>query len=181
MTVEKFSIDGLLLITPIIHADKRGHFFEVFRQTVLHEAGIEKELVQVNQSYSLKDVIRGLHFQKQPYEQGKLIRVTAGKIMDVAVDIRQDSDTYLKWQSITLSAENPQIFWIPGGFAHGFRTLSDYAIVEYHCDEYYHKEFDAGILYCDNDIGIDWGLDEPVISDRDSSLPTARQLFGVQL
>jgi dTDP-4-dehydrorhamnose 3,5-epimerase len=181
MTVEKLGIKGLLLITPVVQADNRGCFFEVFRQCTLRESGIEKELVQVNQSHSLKDVIRGLHFQKQPFEQGKLIRVTVGRIMDVAVDLRPGSDTFLKWQSVTLSGDIPQMFWIPGGFAHGFRVLSEYADVEYHCDEYYKKEFDGGILFSDDDIGIKWGLDKPIISDRDSLLPSASQLFGVRI
>ena len=177
MKSEHLSLPGLILITPVLHTDYRGSFFEVLRAKYLKALGIENELVQVNQSYSVKDVIRGLHFQKNPFEQGKLVRVVMGTVMDVAVDIRPASPTFLKWEAVTLSFEHPSLLWIPRGFAHGFRVLSDSAIVEYHCDEYYQREYDAGILYCDEAIGIEWGLANPIVSDKDINLPHASELF----
>jgi dTDP-4-dehydrorhamnose 3,5-epimerase len=177
MKAEHQQLKGLILLTPEIHSDQRGQFFEVLRQNQLKEIGIENDFVQVNQSYSVKDVIRGLHFQKSPCEQGKLIRVVVGQIMDVAVDIRQESETFLQWQAFTLSSETPQLLWLPRGFAHGFRVLSDSAVVEYYCDEYYQAEYDSGIIYNDKDININWGINNPVVSEKDSRLRTAVELF----
>jgi dTDP-4-dehydrorhamnose 3,5-epimerase len=177
MKHEKLPLEGLVLITLEVHEDNRGHFFEILRKKDLLELGIGNELVQVNQSYSVKNVIRGLHFQNNPLEQGKLIRVVSGQIMDVAVDIRPESGTYLKWKSVILSSEKPQLFWIPRGFAHGFKVQSEYAIVEYHCDEYFNAAYDSGILYYDRDINIDWCISQPIVSEKDNRLLTARELL----
>jgi dTDP-4-dehydrorhamnose 3,5-epimerase len=177
MNYEQLRLKGLILITPDLHRDDRGYFYEVLRKKVLKDIGIEHELVQVNQSYSKRDVIRGLHFQKKPFEQGKLVRVAEGKIMDVVVDIRPESETFLQWHCVTLTSEQPQMLWIPRGFAHGFRVLSESAIVEYHCDEYYYSEHDSGILYNDGEIGIDWEISQPIVSEKDRKLPTVRELF----
>ena len=176
MKTERFELEGLILITPELLRDERGYFCEIIRKSTLQELGIEHDLVQMNQSFSVRNVIRGLHYQAYPKAQGKLVRVVEGRIMDVAVDIRPGSLTFLKWQSVLLDSDVPQLFWIPRGFAHGFRVLSESAIVEYACDEYYDPGLDTGILYSDPELGIDWGMSLPLISDKDKNLPTVRQL-----
>jgi len=174
--VEQLELKGLLLLTPRVYRDERGFFFEVLRKDELKAIGIEHELVQVNQSFSVKNVIRGLHYQSAPKAQGKLVRVIAGKIIDVAVDIRPQSETFLRWTSVILDADNPMLFWLPRGFAHGFGVLSDTAIVEYQCDEYFAPEYDAGILYNDAELNIDWGIVSPLLSDKDRNNPSVKQI-----
>lgn len=170
MKIEQLELKGLLLITPEIYSDERGFFFEVLRKHDLQTIGIEKELVQMNQSFSVKNVIRGLHFQRDPKAQGKLVRVVQGRVIDVAVDIRPQSETFLKWVSVTLDSESPRLFWLPRGFAHGFGVLSETAVVEYQCDEYYAPEYDSGIVFNDPKLGIYWGIANPILSAKDRNL-----------
>jgi dTDP-4-dehydrorhamnose 3,5-epimerase len=167
------NIRDLLIFEPKVFEDSRGFFFESFNQQTYKVAGIEIDFVQDNQSYSKYGVIRGLHYQLDPYAQTKLIRVLVGKILDVAVDIRKGSPTFSKSFSIELSAENKKQLFIPGGFAHGFSVLSDHAEVLYKCDSFYSQESEAGILYNDKTLSIDWKIPagKETVSEKDIKLP----------
>lgn len=173
---KKLSIDGLVLIKPRIFKDERGFFTESYKSSDFKKNGIECSFIQDNHSMSLKDVIRGLHFQKPPYEQSKLVRCIRGAIKDVAVDLRKNSPTYLKWEAVILTEENCNMLFIPKGFAHGFAVLSDVADVYYKCDVEYNQDYDGGVRYDDPDIKIDWGVLNPVVSQKDLNLPYIRDL-----
>ena len=167
MKVEKTHIDGLLVITPTVFDDERGHFFESFRKDTLKAYGVETDFVQDNQSLSSKGILRGLHFQKDPHAQGKLVRVLQGSVVDVAVDIRPNSLTYGQHFSIELNESNKTMFYIPPGFAHGFVSLEDDTIISYKCTNSYSKEHEGCVLWNDLDLGIDWEIDQPLISPKD--------------
>jgi dTDP-4-dehydrorhamnose 3,5-epimerase len=167
MVIEKTFIEGLLVLKPKVFEDPRGYFFESFNQKLLEEAGIKENFVQDNQSLSQKGVLRGLHLQKPPYAQGKLVRVITGAVLDVVVDIRKNSPTYGKHFSIELNERNKIMFWIPAGFAHGFSTLENNTIFYYKCTNYYNKESEASVIWNDPDIGIDWKIDQPLLSEKD--------------
>ena len=167
MKIEKTPIDGLLIITPTVFGDERGHFFESFRKDTLKEYGVAEDFVQDNQSLSSKGILRGLHFQKEPHAQGKLVRVLQGSVLDVAVDIRTNSITYGQHFTIELSDSNKTMFYIPPGFAHGFLTLEDNTIFVYKCTDYYHKESEDCVLWNSPSLGINWGIDSPVLSEKD--------------
>ena len=172
MQIVKTDIPGLLIFEPKCFGDYRGWFMETYSKKTLGESGITTEFVQDNQSMSAKKgTLRGLHFQNSPMAQTKLIRCTKGEILDVAVDIRRGSPTYLKWVSVELTAENKRQLYIPKGFAHGFLTLTDDTEVQYKVDEYYAPECDRSILYNDPQIGVNWGNIEPVLSQKDLSAP----------
>jgi dTDP-4-dehydrorhamnose 3,5-epimerase len=170
-------IPGLLVFEPKVFEDSRGYFFESYNENVFKEGGIEIRWVQDNQSSSYYGVIRGLHYQLPPFAQNKLVRVLNGKILDVAVDIRKGSPTYGKSYSEVLSAKNKRQLFIPQGFAHGFSVLSKKAEVLYKCDAFYNKESEAGIIYSDAELSIDWKIPgkETVISEKDQLLPTLPQ------
>lgn len=174
MEAIKTNIEGVYVIEPKVFKDQRGYFFESYNKLSLESLGIDYTFVQDNQSKSSYGVIRGLHFQKPPHAQTKLLRVVEGKIIDVAVDIRKGSPTYGKHVAVELSAENFKQLLIPAGFAHGFSVLSETAIVQYKCTDYYHPETEGGIMFNDSDIDIDWGipLDEAVVSDKDLKHPS---------
>lgn len=164
-------IEGLYVIEPTVFKDERGYFVETYNQNDMKEAGLDMVFVQDNQSMSVRGVLRGLHFQKQ-YPQGKLVRVVRGKVFDVAVDLRKDSKTYGKWFGVELSAENMKQFYIPEGFAHGFLVLSDVAEFCYKCTDFYHPGDEGGLLWNDEEIGVEWPLEEGVdliISEKDRS------------
>lgn len=148
-------IEGLCVIEPAVHGDSRGYFMEMYNQRDMEEAGINIVFVQDNQSCSTKGVLRGLHFQKQ-YPQTKLVRVIKGRVFDVAVDIRKNSETYGKWYGVELTEENKKQFLIPKGFAHGFLVLSDTAEFCYKCDDFYHADDESGLAWNDPKIGIEW-------------------------
>ena len=178
------SIPDILLIKPLVHTDERGYFVETYKQGLLDEAlGYEVNFTQDNESMSVsKGVLRGLHFQSPPFAQNKLVRVTKGKIMDVAVDIRRDSSSFRKYISVELSEKNKNQLFIPRGFAHGFVVLSDSAILSYKVDAYYSPEHSQGIAYNDKEIRIDWGFseDEIILSSADQNYPSldnSDQLF----
>ena len=166
-------IQGLLVFEPKVFEDSRGYFFEAYNEQIFSEAGINMKFVQDNQSKSNYGVIRGLHYQLNPYAQTKLVRVLDGKILDVAVDIRKNSPTYGKHFAIELSAENKKQLFIPAGFAHGFSVLSETAIVLYKCDAFYSKESEGGIVYNDPFLNIDWKIPggRETVSEKDKLSP----------
>ena len=153
--ITKVPIEGLYIVEPAIHGDSRGYFMETYNQRDMQEAGLSMNLVQDNQSMSVKGVLRGLHFQKE-HPQGKLVRVIRGRVFDVAVDLRKDSPTFGKWHGIELSEENKKQFYIPEGFAHGFLVLSDTAEFCYKCTDFYHPGDEGGLAWNDPAIGIQW-------------------------
>jgi dTDP-4-dehydrorhamnose 3,5-epimerase len=167
MKLIKTKIDDLVLIQPDIFPDPRGYFFESFQKEKFQAIGIDAEFIQDNESMSNKGVLRGLHFQKPPFAQGKLVRVVRGSVLDVAVDLRKKSKTYGKWVSSELSAGNKLMMWIPEGFAHGFVVQEDDTIFQYKCSNYYNKESESGIIWNDPDLKIDWGIDKPFVSEKD--------------
>lgn len=178
MKTRETGISGLLIIEPKVFKDQRGYFLESFRKSWLEDLGNIPDFIQDNQSQSLFGVIRGLHFQKEPHAQTKLIRVTEGRIYDVAVDIRSGSPTYGKWFGLELSAENHLQLLIPAGFAHGFSVLSECATVFYKCDTYYQPEAESGIRFDDPALCIDWKVDakHATISEKDMELPNLKDI-----
>ncbi len=170
ITVETCEIEGLKIITPTVHGDKRGYFMETYNENDFKEAGINLTFVQDNQSSSVKGVLRGLHFQYQ-FPQDKLVRVIKGEVYDVAVDLREGSPTFGKWHGVLLSAENKKQFLIPKNFAHGFLVLSDEAEFCYKCTDFYHPNDEGGIAYNDPAIGVKWPIPEGcelIMSEKDT-------------
>jgi len=169
MKIEKSHIEGLIVIKPDVIEDQRGYFFESYNEEKFRQLGIDVKFLQDNESKSGKGVLRGLHFQVPPYQQGKLVRVIKGAVLDVAVDMRNSSPTYGQWVSIELSEKNKWMYWIPAGFAHGFLTLEENTIFFYKCTQVYHRESEMGIAWDDPDLRIDWGTDQPLISEKDKT------------
>jgi dTDP-4-dehydrorhamnose 3,5-epimerase len=172
MKIETTPIKDLLIINPSVYNDERGYFYESYNQRFLRDKGIYTNFVQDNQSYSTKNVLRGLHFQTIA-PQAKLVRCVVGEVYDVVVDLRKSSETYKQWYGVKLSDENKKMMFVPKGFAHGFLTLSDYAIFQYKCDELYMPTADAGVNFKDEELNIDWLVDinELIISEKDRVLP----------
>lgn len=170
MNVIETEIPDVKIIEPRLFGDKRGYFFEVFSQKEFEEKVSKTIFVQDNESKSKYGVLRGLHFQKAPYSQAKLVRVIEGRVLDVAVDIRKGSPTFGKYVAVELTAENKRQFFIPKGFAHGFSVLSETAVFQYKCDEYYHPEAEGGIAWNDEDLNIDWQIpaDKIILSEKDT-------------
>ena len=171
ITVETCEIEGLKIITPTVFGDARGYFVETYNYNDYKEVGIDQVFVQDNQSASVKNVLRGLHFQID-YPQDKLVRVISGEVFDVGVDLRPGSKTYGKWKGVHLSAENKKQFFIPKNFAHGFLVLSDYAEFAYKCTDFYHPGDEGGLKFDDPDIGINWPIApgvELIMADRDKN------------
>jgi len=166
------SIPDVVMIEPLGFKDHRGLFAELYKQSDFREGGINETFVQDNYSHSGKDVLRGLHYQKLPKAQGKLIKVVHGRIFDVAVDIRRESQTYGAWVGVELSAEDLQMLYIPPGFAHGFCVLSEVASVLYKVTHEYEPQLDRGIIWNDPEVGIQWPVTNPIISAKDAQLPT---------
>lgn len=171
-------LPGLYVIQPKVFADARGHFFESYRHDVFQQLCPGVEFVQDNQSLSNKGILRGLHFQKPPHAQDKLVRVVAGAVLDVALDIRKSSPTYGQSFSIELSASNFMMLLIPKGFAHGFLTLEDQTIFQYKCSDYYHPQSEGGILWKSEGAGIKWGVDEPLLSEKDKIHPEFKNFIS---
>ncbi|WP_299363731.1 dTDP-4-dehydrorhamnose 3,5-epimerase [Winogradskyella sp.] len=175
MLVEETKLKGSYILQPKVFKDKRGYFIESYNKKVFKKAtGLEVDFIQDNESMSSKGVLRGLHYQIGAYAQAKLVRVIQGKVLDVMVDLRPNSLTYGENVSLLLSGENKTQLFIPRGFAHGFLVLEDKTIFSYKCDNPYNKEAEAGIIYNDKNLNIDWKLSgvEPIISDKDLLLPT---------
>lgn len=172
MNIIKTDIDGVLIVELKVFGDNRGWFAETYSKEKFHQLGIDVEFIQDNHSFSeQKGVLRGLHFQQPPMAQTKLVRCTRGEILDVAVDIRRGSPTYKKWVAVKLTAENKRQMLVPKGFAHGFVTLTDGVEVYYKVDEYYSPENDRGIRYDDPEINVDWGVRDPIMSEKDLKAP----------
>ena len=169
-------INGLVIIEPKVFTDERGFFLESYNQKEFAQNGIDVSFVQDNHSKSTRGILRGLHFQKEPYAQDKLVRVVVGEVLDVAVDLRPDSPTFGQYESVLLSAENKKLFFIPKGFAHGFIVLSDIAEFQYKCSNFYSKESEGGLIWNDPDVKIDWTIPNPVLNDRDQHWPTLKEL-----
>jgi len=168
---KQMEIPGVVLITPEVHKDDRGYFIETYKQSEFKAAGIHDEFVQENQSKSLQRILRGLHYQRPPRAQGKLVRVLSGEIFDVAVDIRKESATHGKWVGVSLSAENCQLLYIPPWCAHGFCVLSENALVLYKTTQEYSPAHETGIAWNDATLGIQWPVLDPVLSERDQHWP----------
>lgn len=172
MRILTTALSDVFIIEPQVFTDSRGWFMETWSERKLKELGIEKHFVQDNHSFTLKKgTIRGLHFQNNPSAQFKIVRVTAGAVLDVAVDLRKGSKTYLKWVAVQLSAENKRQIVIPRGFAHGFLTLTDHVETVYKADNPYSPENDRSIRYDDISIGIEWGIEDPILSAKDENAP----------
>lgn len=165
------------ILEPDRFGDNRGWFSESYNKKVFEDLGLSYDFVQDNESFSTKKgVLRGLHFQNEPYTQAKIVRCTRGAVYDVAVDIRHDSPTYGMWVGVELSEENGRQLLIPRGFLHGFQTLTDNVKFAYKCDNYYNKESDGGVMYNDPDIGVVWPIEDPILSEKDKHHPKLREL-----
>ena len=173
MNVIKTDIEGVVIIEPRVFCDARGYFFESYNKEVFDREVGRVDFVQDNESCSTRGVMRGLHFQRPPYAQAKLVRCVRGAVVDVAVDLRKGSPTYGRHVAVELTEENHRQFFIPRGFAHGFAVLSDVAVFQYKCDNYYHPEADGGISIVDPSLGIDWrmAIGEAILSDKDRRHP----------
>ncbi len=170
MEIIKTSIPEVIVLVPPVFVDSRGYFLETYQQHKYAAAGIPKPFVQDNQSYSTKNVLRGLHFQLR-HPQGKLVRVIQGSVFDVAIDIRKNSPTFGKWHGEILSAENKRQMYIPENFAHGFCVLSDSAEFVYKCTDFYVPGDEVGLIWNDPQIGVKWPIEQPILSDKDAVLP----------
>lgn len=172
MKIIDTALPGVKLVEPTVFGDNRGWFYESYSYEKLKALGLDINFVQDNRSYSKeKGTLRGIHFQNSPKAQSKLITCTRGKILDVAIDLRKGSPDYLKWISVELSEENKLMLFIPKGFGHGFVTLSEDVEVLYKVDEYYSKEHDRSIRFDDKAIGVDWGITDPILSEKDKNAP----------
>ena len=177
MKVTKLPFEGVILIEPAVFTDNRGYFFESYNEVPFQKAGIPDTFVQDNHSVSKKGVLRGLHFQVPPYEQGKLVRVVSGAALDVIVDIRRSSRSYGKHLAVELNDQTQQMLWIPPGFAHGFLALTDNTVFLYKCTKPYHKQSEGGIIWNDSKLCIDWGEKNPLVSGKDLELGTFEELL----
>ena len=173
MNVIQTEIQGVVIIEPRVFGDSRGYFFESFSEKNFKEQVADVDFVQDNQSKSCYGVVRGLHFQKPPHAQAKLVRVVKGRVLDVAVDLRKGSPTYGKHVAVELTEDNHRQFFIPRGFAHGFAVLSEEAIFQYKCDNYYAPQSEGAVAWNDPDLGIDWGvpLEKAILSEKDMKHP----------
>ncbi|WP_139925471.1 dTDP-4-dehydrorhamnose 3,5-epimerase [Hymenobacter sp. DG01] len=176
MEFKYFAIQGVVEIQPRVFGDARGAFFESFSAQKMTEAGIIGEWVQDNQSRSDRGVVRGLHFQKPPFTQAKLVRVAQGRALDVIVDIRKDSPTYGQHLMVELDSERYNMLYVPPGFAHGFTALEDNTLFLYKCTNYYAPQSEGGLLWNDPALGIQWGVENPTVSAKDQILPTLAEL-----
>ncbi len=177
MQFKQTRIKGLIEIIPRLFEDERGVFFESYQQKAFAEHGIPFHFVQDNQSFSHKGVLRGLHFQKPPFSQGKLVRVITGKALDVAVDLREDSPTFGQHELFVLDADFNNMVYVPEGFAHGFLALED-TILQYKCTNYYHKASEGGVHWNDPQLNIAWNIDHPIVSEKDQVLPVLEQFIN---
>lgn len=174
MEFKKTPIEGLIEIFPRVFEDERGLFFESFQEKAFKENGINVDFVQDNQSFSTKGVLRGLHFQRAPYAQGKLVRVISGRVLDVAVDLRENSPTFGQHYDVILDGEKNNMLYVPEGFAHGFVALEP-SVFFYKCTNYYHKASEGGIIWNDKTLNINWGYENPLVSEKDHELQSLEE------
>ncbi len=172
---KRLEISDVILVKPVVFSDDRGFFMETYKYSDFAKNGIPERFVQDNHSKSVKNVLRGIHFQLNPKAQGKLVRCIKGKIFDVAVDLRKNSPTFKKWVGVELSEDNHYMLYIPAGFGHAFLTLSEEAEVMYKTTEEYSKEHDSGIRWNDPEINITWGIKDPILSEKDAKLPLLKE------
>jgi dTDP-4-dehydrorhamnose 3,5-epimerase len=180
MKIIETALPGAIVIEPQVFGDARGFFYESYNEAKYREAGIDRRFVQSNVSRSAKGVLRGLHYQ-WPHPQGKLVSVVEGEVYDVAVDIRRGSPTFGRWVGVMLTADNHRHFWIPEGFAHGFCVVSEFATFSYQCTALYDREGDAGIRWNDADVGIDWPISAPLLSEKDTRAPFLKDVPAERL
>ncbi|MEA5109707.1 dTDP-4-dehydrorhamnose 3,5-epimerase [bioreactor metagenome] len=179
MEIVKTGIPDVLIIKPRVYNDDRGYFFESYNRSDFAAAGIDADFLQDNESRSMKGVLRGLHFQKPPYAQGKLVRVVSGAVLDVAVDLRRNSPWFGKWVSVELTDQNKWMCWIPAGFAHGFISLEDNTVFIYKCTNVYNAASEGSVRWNDPDLNINWGNISPVLSPKDQAAPLLRDLGNI--
>ncbi|WP_286774793.1 MULTISPECIES: dTDP-4-dehydrorhamnose 3,5-epimerase [Sphingobacterium] len=182
MKVTETKLKGCFILEPVKYGDSRGYFMESFNAKTFNElTGTNTHFVQDNQSYSTRGVLRGLHAQAEEHAQAKLVRVLQGEVIDVAVDVRRNSDTFGQYVAVNLSADNNLQLFVPRGFLHGFVVLSETATFFYKCDNFYHKESECGVNPLDEDLAVDWQIpiQEMILSDKDQSAPTFKEIFGV--
>ena len=180
MNLIKTKLDGLVVLKPTVFKDNRGYFMESYNQKNINKLLGNVNFIQDNESESSRGVLRGLHFQKSPYTQAKLVRCLKGSVLDVALDLRKDSKTYGIFETISLTEENKKQLFIPKGFAHGFIVLSKSAIFSYKVDNYYNSDSESGVLWCDLDLNIDWNINknEIIVSEKDKNLPTFNEIIN---
>jgi dTDP-4-dehydrorhamnose 3,5-epimerase len=176
-TFTKTKIEGVVIVQPQVFGDERGFFMESYKKSEFAENGIDIEFVQDNHSSSQKNVLRGIHFQREPMAQGKLVRVTKGAVFDVAVDLNPASPTFKEWVGVELTETNHTMLYIPPGFGHGFATLADDTHFLYKCTALYSPEHDGGVKFDDPDIGIEWPVKDPIVSAKDASLPYLKEII----
>jgi len=173
---KRMQIPDVILVTPEVFEDERGFFLEVYEKEAFEKAGIG-QMIQVNHSRSKQNVLRGLHFQRAPYAQAKLVRCIRGEILDVAVDLRKDSPHFSRYLTVNLSEDNKKMLYIPRGFAHGFLTLTEIAEVMYMVDNVYAPDYESGLLWNDEKVSIKWPVKDPILSEKDRNLPSLEELI----
>lgn len=177
MQFKSTALEGLVEIFPRTFTDERGFFLETYQRQSFANNGVPYEFMQDNQSFSHRNVLRGLHFQREPFAQGKLVRVVSGKVLDVVVDLRENSATFGEHAKFVLDARQQNMLYVPTGFAHGFLTLED-AVFCYKCTNYYNRSAESGIRWNDAQLNIYWGIENPIVSDKDAALPSWHDLFA---
>lgn len=175
MKIVKLELEGAMIVEPDVFPDDRGYFMETYQQNRYRENGIDVTFVQDNLSYSIKGTLRGLHFQ-HPHPQAKLVQVLQGEVFDVIVDVRRGSPTFGHWSAVGLSEENHRQLFVPKGFAHGYCVLSDNAVFSYKCSDFYVPECEKGVLWSDPDIGVDWPITTPMLSEKDRRYPILKNI-----
>lgn len=178
MEIIEHKLNGVIELIPSVFNDERGSFHESYNSELFRKIGINDVFVQDNQSSSEKNVLRGLHFQKPPFAQSKLVRVAKGKVLDVVVDLRSKSDTFLQYLAVELNDSKKNMLYIPQGFAHGFLTLEDDTIFTYKCGNFYNKDCEMGLLWNDEKINIDWSINRPILSEKDKNLPDSNKFIS---
>ena len=176
MEIKNTVFEGLVEIIPAIYRDERGNFLETFRSDILEDYGLPSKFVQDNQSFSVKNVVRGLHIQLPPHEQIKLVRASNGKVMDIVVDVRKDSDTFGKHYKCLLDSNLGNMLFIPAGFLHGIAVLED-TVFSYKCSSYYDRNSESGVRYNDRSLQIDWGIHSPILTEKDQILPSFKEFL----
>lgn len=170
MEIRETKLSGLIILEPKVFGDERGSFMETYNRETFARLGLDMTFVQDNESVSTKGVLRGIHFQRPPFAQGKLVRVVSGRALDYAVDLRRNSPTYGQYACVELSGRNKRMMYLPEGFAHAFLSLEDDTVFNYKCTNFYNKQSEDGLLWSDKDLGIEWPVDNPILSEKDLRL-----------